>query len=98
MVAVGPASAKAALADVLAQLPLDPQHPLDAVCAGSAGISVRGTRQFLTEHLATFGAEEIPRADYLKRLTSALDVRADFRRIDPYAGGGAAMQAITQAS
>ncbi len=52
VVAVGPASAKAALADMLAQLPLDPQQPLDAVCAGSAGISVRGTRQFLSEHLA----------------------------------------------
>ena len=52
VVAVGPASAKAALADILAQLPLDPQQPLDAVCAGSAGISVRGTRQFLAEHLA----------------------------------------------
>jgi len=51
VVAVGPASAKAALADILAQLPLDPQQPLDAVCAGSAGISVRGTRQFLAEHL-----------------------------------------------
>ena len=54
--------------------------------------------QFLTEHLATFGAVEIPRADYVQRLASALEVRADFRRIDPYAGGGAAMQAITQAS
>jgi N-acetylglucosamine kinase-like BadF-type ATPase len=52
VVAVGPASAKSALADLLAQLPLDPQEPLDAVCAGSAGISVRGTRQFLSEHLA----------------------------------------------
>ena len=54
--------------------------------------------QFLTEHLATFGAEEIPRAEYIRRLTSALEVKADFRRIDPYAGGGDAMQAISQAS
>jgi leucyl/phenylalanyl-tRNA--protein transferase len=54
--------------------------------------------QFLTEHLATFGAEEISRADYVQRLARALEVRADFRRIDPYVGGGAAMQAITQAS
>ena len=54
--------------------------------------------QFLTEHLATFGAEEIPRAEYIRRLASALEVKADFRRIDPYAGGGAAMQAISQAS
>ena len=54
--------------------------------------------QFLTEHLATFGAEEISRGDYLERLAGALEVRADFRRIDPYAGGAAAMQAISQAS
>ena len=54
--------------------------------------------QFLTEHLATFGAEEIPRGEYIKRLASALEVKADFRRIDPYAGGGEAMQAISQAS
>ena len=54
--------------------------------------------QFLTEHLATFGAEEIPRGAYLARLGNALEVRADFRRIDPYAGGAVAMQAISQAS
>jgi leucyl/phenylalanyl-tRNA--protein transferase len=54
--------------------------------------------QFLTEHLATFGAEEVSRAEYIRQLASALEVRADFRRIDPYAGGGAAMQAISQAS
>ena len=33
-----------------------------------------------------------------RRLARALEVRADFRRIDPYAGGGEAMQAISQAS
>jgi leucyl/phenylalanyl-tRNA---protein transferase len=54
--------------------------------------------QFLTDHLATFGAKEIARGEYIKRLTSALEVKADFRRIDPYAGGGDAMQAISQAS
>ena len=43
VVAVGEASAKAALTDVLSQLPLDPQDPLDAVCAGSAGVS--GSRE-----------------------------------------------------
>jgi glucosamine kinase len=52
LVAVGTASAKAALADLLRQLPLDPLRRLDAVCAGAAGASVPGTRQFLTEHLA----------------------------------------------
>jgi glucosamine kinase len=52
LVAVGTASAKAALADLLRQLPLDPLRRLDAVCVGAAGASVPGTRQFLTEHLA----------------------------------------------
>lgn len=52
LVAAGAASARAALADLLAQLPLDPEHPLDAVCAGSAADSVPGTREFLTSKLA----------------------------------------------
>jgi leucyl/phenylalanyl-tRNA--protein transferase len=54
--------------------------------------------QFLTEHLSTFGAEEISRAEYIQRLRSALSRQADFGRIDPYAGGTAAMQEISQAS
>ena len=52
LVAVGAASARTALNDLLAQLPLDEGHRLDAICVGSAGTSVPGTRQFLTEHLA----------------------------------------------
>jgi glucosamine kinase len=52
LVAVGEANAKAALADLLAQLPLPPRPRLDAICVGSAGCSVPGTRQFLTEQLA----------------------------------------------
>jgi leucyl/phenylalanyl-tRNA--protein transferase len=66
--------------------------------------------QFITDHLASFGAEEISRADYAKRLAQALAADADFGRIDRYAGGGgegfgpgvgagvAAMQLISQAS
>ena len=54
--------------------------------------------QFLTEHLASFGAEEISRADYAHRLADALAEEADFARIGPYAGGAAAMQEISQAS
>jgi leucyl/phenylalanyl-tRNA--protein transferase len=54
--------------------------------------------QFLTDHLSTFGAEEISRADYAQRLASAISRPADFGRIDPYAGGAAAMQEISQAS
>jgi leucyl/phenylalanyl-tRNA--protein transferase len=66
--------------------------------------------QFLTDHLASFGAEEISRADYAARLAQALETSADFRRIDAYApraglaggaaagAGAGAMQAISQAS
>ena len=54
--------------------------------------------QFLTEHLATFGTEEISRAEYGRRLQAALRLEGDFGQLDPYAGGGAVMQAISQAS
>jgi glucosamine kinase len=52
VVAAGAARAGAALARLLAGLPLDPAHRLDAVCAGAAGDSVPLTRQFLTSNLA----------------------------------------------
>jgi glucosamine kinase len=52
LVAVGAASAEAALADLLAQLPLRQRRRLDVICAGSAGASAPGTRRFLTERLA----------------------------------------------
>jgi glucosamine kinase len=52
VVAVGAANASAALADLLRQLPLGRGPRLDAICAGSAGTSVPGTRQFLNERLA----------------------------------------------
>jgi glucosamine kinase len=51
-IAVGESGARAALAELLAQLPLHPRRRLDAICAGSAGASAPGARQFLTEHLA----------------------------------------------
>jgi leucyl/phenylalanyl-tRNA--protein transferase len=41
--------------------------------------------QFMTEHLRQFGAQEIARADYHRRLQAALEIEADF-----YAGAGAA--------
>jgi leucyl/phenylalanyl-tRNA--protein transferase len=37
--------------------------------------------QFITEHLTQFGAEEIPRAAYQRRLAMALPVDADFGRL-----------------
>ena len=54
--------------------------------------------QFMTDHLASFGAEEISRADYAKRLKTALAVEADFSRMSPYAGGAEAMQVTSHAS
>jgi leucyl/phenylalanyl-tRNA--protein transferase len=39
--------------------------------------------QFLTDHLAQFGAIAISRRDYLKRLESATNHEADFSRLDP---------------
>jgi leucyl/phenylalanyl-tRNA--protein transferase len=54
--------------------------------------------QFLTEHLAQFGAEEISRREYHRRLARALKVEgADFHRLAT-AGGAAALQLISQAS
>jgi glucosamine kinase len=52
VVAVGPARASAALTSLLGQLPLEHGPRLDAICVGSAGASVPGTREFLTEHLS----------------------------------------------
>jgi leucyl/phenylalanyl-tRNA--protein transferase len=54
--------------------------------------------QFMTEHLAQFGAMDIPRSHYRKRLTGALAQDADFYRLPAYAAGEAVLQAISQAS
>lgn len=54
--------------------------------------------QFLTEHLAQFGARSISRAEYRSQLEAALRRPADFYRMPAYADGAAALHAITQAS
>lgn len=54
--------------------------------------------QFVTDHLAQFGAEEISRRDYRKRLKDALGVEGDFFALQPLARGRAALQPISQAS
>ena len=54
--------------------------------------------QFLTGHLSQFGAQEIPRAHYRKRLVQALAGDADFNRLPAYADGASVLQAISQAS
>ena len=53
--------------------------------------------QFMTEHLAQFGAQEIERPEYHRRLAEALTVEADFQRL-AVRGGAAALQVINQAS
>ncbi len=55
--------------------------------------------QFMTEHLEQFGAEEIARREYHRRLTLALEVEAEFQRAGAAGlAGEAALQLITQAS
>jgi leucyl/phenylalanyl-tRNA--protein transferase len=54
--------------------------------------------QFMTGHLAQFGAEEIPRAEYRRRLKAALEHAGDFYRLPAYAPPEAVLQAISQAS
>jgi leucyl/phenylalanyl-tRNA--protein transferase len=57
--------------------------------------------QFLTEHLTQFGAEEIGRREYRRRLERALAADADFQRAAAAvatAGGAALLQLISQAS
>lgn len=57
--------------------------------------------QFMTEHLAQFGAEEISRREYQKRLAVALAADADFQRAGAggaLATGAAVLQVINQAS
>jgi len=61
------------------------------------GFSLLDT-QFVTDHLQGFGAVEISRADYLAQLALALAASSDFWKLSPYAGGSAALQAISQAS
>lgn len=53
--------------------------------------------QFITDHLATFGAIEIPRAEYHRRLARALAHEASFQRA-AVGDGAAALQVISQAS
>jgi leucyl/phenylalanyl-tRNA---protein transferase len=58
--------------------------------------------QFMTAHLSQFGAVEISRTEYRRRLAQALGVSADFYRLappgDPGAAGEGVLQAIAQMS
>jgi leucyl/phenylalanyl-tRNA--protein transferase len=53
--------------------------------------------QFMTEHLTQFGAVEISRLDYHRRLGLAMSAQAEFQRAGAL-GGAAALQVISQAS
>lgn len=53
--------------------------------------------QFITDHLARFGAEEISRAEYRRRLDAALATPARFSPQPPLSGA-AALQLTSQAS
>jgi leucyl/phenylalanyl-tRNA--protein transferase len=50
--------------------------------------------QFMTEHLAQFGAEEIGRPEYLRRLATALDDEGDFYALPPSADGAEVVELI----
>jgi leucyl/phenylalanyl-tRNA--protein transferase len=56
--------------------------------------------QFRTEHLATFGAVEIKRAEYQRRLAAALEGEANFYCLPPDAAiaGGVILQSISHTS
>ena len=54
--------------------------------------------QFMTQHLAQFGGQEVSRAHYRKRLAVALGQETDFYRLPAYVAGEAVLQAISQAS
>jgi leucyl/phenylalanyl-tRNA--protein transferase len=54
--------------------------------------------QFMTDHLAQFGTEEISRLEYQARLREALAVEADFYKLPPALGGAGVLQAMSQTS
>ena len=77
-------ASKIALAYLVARLKVGGYRLLDA--------------QFMTEHLGQFGAEEIARGEYRRRLDLALATAGDFYRMPAYAPPEAVLQAISQAS
>ena len=54
--------------------------------------------QFITDHLATLGAREIPRAEYHDRLAKALELNADFNRQQAVPTGQDVIQRSIQTS
>ncbi|SDM60279.1 leucyl/phenylalanyl-tRNA--protein transferase [Maricaulis salignorans] len=66
-------------------------HLLARLIAG--GYALLDT-QFTTEHLETFGAHSITRADYQARLAPALELKADFFGLPAQISGAQALQEI----
>ena len=54
--------------------------------------------QFVTDHLATFGAIEIPREAYHAQLAAAMRREADFYSLPEDCGGEGALQSIGHTS
>ena len=54
--------------------------------------------QFMTDHLKRFGAVEITKAEYRRRLTAALTQAGEFDALGGYCTGAAALQATSQVS
>jgi leucyl/phenylalanyl-tRNA--protein transferase len=54
--------------------------------------------QFITPHLATLGAYEVPRAEYRRRLAAAIKVRAQFPSRAPIPSPQELLQRMTQTS
>lgn len=70
-------------------------HLVDRLRAG--GFLLLDT-QMITDHLQTFGAVEIPRAEYHRRLALALTTRAKFQCPSVYGGGVSEVHDSSQAS
>jgi leucyl/phenylalanyl-tRNA--protein transferase len=74
-------------------------HLVRRLIAGGYGLL---DAQFMTDHLAQFGAVEMARTDYRRALAKALPMQADFYRLAPLGAVDAAsvgpLQAITQTS
>lgn len=54
--------------------------------------------QFVTDHLAQFGAIEIPRDEYRARLAEAISVQADFYSLGAGTGADEIVQSVSQTS
>ena len=83
MFSVARDASKVALAHLVARLRYGGYRLLDA--------------QFLTEHLTQFGAEEVGRPEYHRRLRVALEHDGDFYSFPPSATGAATLETISRA-